>query len=221
MKKLLFCIIAAAFLTTASAYANGIEYNSENDSVTYTNTNATDKKNVVIYNSDDDNITSDDIIYINQSGTSTFSETTTFLTKQNPKEGKYTIKMSDDNGTIVSSEFYVGMNAAANDIKMMRRIRPEEQSDTYVRYACIIPNATNIQTVIAKMTDGTYYGFKLNTTWSVGANTVLGVQFEGSDINSITDVWLSERALTVDETTGNGTLTNGTQTSNESTQEEA
>lgn len=210
-------------MTTASAYAADIEYNSENVSVKYTS--AEGKKNVIIYNSDDTDITSDDIIYINQlDDTSTFSETTKFLTKQNPKEGKYTITMSDDNGTSVSSEFYVGMNAAANDIKMMRRIRPEDQFENKVRYACSVSGTRNINTVIVKM-NGEYYGFSLNNPWSVqGASMVFGVEIEageGDSIDKITDVWLSERTLTVADTTGNGTLTNGTQTSSESTEEGA
>ncbi|MGN1092839.1 MAG: hypothetical protein ACI4RS_04220 [Monoglobaceae bacterium] len=205
MKKLLFCmVLSIMMLSVLPAYAETTTYTPDENGGWVSSDVAKGKRTVLIKNDE-----TDTIVYVNQAETAFTAATQFLIKKETPADGMYTILLGGDDGQNVTSTFYIGMNYDSGDIKMVKRINPEDQIENGVRYACSVSGAKEFKTVIIKM-GGEYYGFNAPNGWSVsGTSTSFGVEIKSDnddDVNQITDVWLSERVLNKDT----NTLTKGT-----------
>ncbi len=212
MKKLLFCIalitmmISSMLPSYAATYTPNVDVDGNGKVVS---SKAEGKKTVLITKgTETDAADANNIVYINEADT-TFQAATDFLINKTADDGLYTIILSGNEESLVKDTFYIGMNYDSGDIKMVKRINPEDQIENGVRYACSVSGAKEFKTVIIKM-GGEYYGFNAPNGWSVsGTSTSFGVEIKSDnddDVNQITDVWLSERVLNKDT----NTLTKGT-----------
>lgn len=207
MKRLLYCISVITMVTLSMLPSYAATYTPKNKEVSSNKANGNSM--VLIKRGDEqESANSDNIVYVDQASTP-FTALTNFLIKETAEDGLYTIILGREGEQVVTDTFYIGMNYASGDIKMVKRINPNDQLEDRVRYACSVSGIREFKTVIVKM-DGEYCGFKLPSVWSVSGTSLLGVEIiadNGEKINQITDVWLSERELD-----DSGTLTKGNST---------
>lgn len=132
MKKLFACIALAlsisACATVFAAENYYVDYNYD-DTNSVTNPAAADYKTVLI-TKDGAGVTSDSIVYVNQSE-SGFDSLTKFLLKENPAPGYYTATFGTDNAGIASTSysFVIGNGVKIQTSDQMAFIEEDEESD--------------------------------------------------------------------------------------------
>lgn len=131
MKKLFVCmtlVLSMSACATAFAAENYVDYNyDETNSVTNP---ANGYKTVLITKDSEAGVTSDSIVYVDQSE-SGFDTAAQFLLKENPAPGYYTATFGTDNAGIVSTSysFVIGKGVKIQTSDQMAFIEEDDVSD--------------------------------------------------------------------------------------------
>ena len=139
----------SALADGGSTFVEPAHYNGYSVDDAYSATlDAKDYSTVLITKASDDNdIVADDneIVYIDQSENA-FTGATTFLLKNNPDVGRYTVRLGSDNDS-KTTYFYVGVNSDNPNDVYMNRLQNEEKNedDTWNigYYATVTPTQYN------------------------------------------------------------------------------
>ena len=196
MKKFFSGIIAAILLCSGTAvFADGVEYNSENNAVSVTN--ASSYKTVIITKNDDE--TDSGIVYVNQTGSGTFEESVNFLLKENPADGDYTVLLGGSvSGTPVTFSFSIATEIVVTETEAAASFIEESETagNKNLAFGWEDVSADQVKTVILKLGEK-YYGWEFPTTIT-GGDINIGVRITDVPESQLTGgakAYLSSRLL--------------------------
>lgn len=206
LRKLLSCTTALVMIysivtgISASAESGNITYIAPNDTENPNSIecDATEKATVIVM--DEDN----NIVYINQTvpGENIFNASSRFLIKNGIQDGKYTLSMNSNDGSVpVSYNFYIGLGSE-QDLEMTE-ISGESgtvtNGDTVSKgYTVDIgENSRTFCSVLWKEQD-TIVGVPLGTT--ITGNGIIGLQINGATAEYLEDktIYISGRSISKD-----------------------
>lgn len=197
MKKFLFCMaLTSAVLSGATAMANG-DYSSADNSVTITDAHST----TVIITKKTDTVTDDDIVYVGQNDNG-FSAATSFLLKESPAVGFYTITLGNQSGAAKSADFVIG---SASDVFTSKKVLTElpdsevVNEDNTVTKSFVADEAvafSDIKTIVVT-SDGksVYSSVNAATELAGDGSAKIGVRISGLTQGSDVSVYISSDSV--------------------------
>ena len=205
MKKQVICMLAAAaMLPCATAFAGGYDTGTNSVSV-----NDVSKKTVIIARNTGVKMTTDDIVYIAQKNYGAFNSAS-FMIKENPAVGFYTIMLGGDGNAASKNVFFIGSATKIEDnfadkiqLTELQNYEIESEDTSTVTKAYVSAGTVtldNIKSIVVKYGDK-YACEEFGTVTSGGGDVNLAVKLEGIPAanKDNVNVWISSTEISTED----------------------